>query len=133
MNLQKLQFENDFDFKISVDDELEEDDYQIHSMLIQPFIENAIIHGLLPLRSRAAFISVDFNMLEGTKVKVTVTDNGIGRKASEVLKKDKKHKSLAMTVTQERLAHLSSYDKEYYFRIKDLDEGTVVELIIPLA
>jgi ligand-binding sensor domain-containing protein/two-component sensor histidine kinase len=133
LNLQKLQFENDFDFKISVDDELEEDDYQIHSMLIQPFIENAIIHGLLPLRSRAAFISVDFNMLEGTKVKVTVTDNGIGRKASEVLKKDKKHKSLAMTVTQERLAHLSSYDKEYYFRIKDLDEGTVVELIIPLA
>lgn len=133
LNLQKLQFENDFSFDIKVDKELDEDDYQIHSMLIQPFVENAIIHGLLPLKDRLPHLSIEFKVLEETKIKIRVKDNGVGRKASNQAKKDKKHKSLAMTVTQERLKHLSTYEKEYYFRIEDLDDGTLVELIIPLV
>lgn len=124
LNLQKLQFEGELNFNINIDKQLEEDDYQIHSMLIQPFVENAIIHGLLPLKDRVPQLNIDFKMLSERKVKVNVKDNGIGRKASDSNNKDKKHKSLTMTLTPERLKHLSSFNKEYYFCFQDLDDGT---------
>lgn len=98
-----------FEYMISVDPEVEKDYIKIPPMLLQPFVENAIKHGLKHIDNRRGLISVHFAEKEGF-LECTVTDNGIGRKRSEELNKTSKetyHQSTALIVTQERLELLN--------------------------
>jgi ligand-binding sensor domain-containing protein len=94
-----------FDYKITIDENIEKDYVKIPPMLLQPFVENAIKHGFKFEEGKRGLIEVAFkeknNILE-----CSVTDNGIGRKkAGELIKTSKEtyHKSTALIVTQERL------------------------------
>lgn len=132
---------NRFDYTITVGDTLEKDYVQLPPMILQPFIENAIKHGLKHGDEKKGSIAVSFVEKENV-LECTVTDNGIGRaKAAELNKASKEtyHKSTALLVTQERLAQLKGNRQLQTLEIIDLyDEegkgsGTKVIVRIPLS
>ena len=94
-----------FDYRITVDAGLEKDYIKIPPMLLQPFIENAIKHGLKYIHQKRGMIEVTFSE-KNNLLECTVTDNGIGRTKAEEMNQNSKetyHKSTALLVTQERL------------------------------
>ncbi|MCO4806545.1 MAG: histidine kinase [Flavobacteriales bacterium] len=123
---------NRFEFSVNIQGQLDVEDVQIPPMLIQPFVENAVIHGVSQLKSNG-LIGVSFQQ-EGDYLVCEIRDNGIGRKAAEGMKSQEgqKHKSTALIITQERLDKLN--DIEDGIRFIDLyDEakepaGTLVVL-----
>lgn len=134
LNIQKLRFEDRFEFSVKVDQQLYDEEAVIPPMITQPFIENAIEHGRLHLKEDG-FINVHFykkdNMLQ-----ITVQDNGIGRKGAELNKKSKEHKSMAMKITKERIDNLNKkYRSDGFLQIEDYNKtdetGTDVLISIP--
>jgi len=103
LELQKVRFPEKFDYHIHVDDHLNQENIFVPPMLAQPFIENAIEHGIKHLETKG-HISVSITR-NGNGLSYAIEDNGIGReKANELRQKfDKDHKSLATTITQERI------------------------------
>lgn len=129
-----------FDYKIVVDPLLEKDFIQLPPMILQPFIENAIKHGLKSVEGKKGHIEVGFRELNGL-LECSVTDNGIGRvKAAEfnTLSKETYHTSTALLVTEERLDLLKEDKTFKTLEIFDLyDEngvaaGTKVLVRVPL-
>ncbi|MBW6492527.1 MAG: histidine kinase [Lentimicrobium sp.] len=105
--LQKVRFSDQFDYELVVDDSLDPESTFIPPMLAQPFIENAIEHGVRNLGSKG---KVDVRFIRGDdKISLEIEDNGIGREmALEFLKqRDKTHKSMATAITRERIAILN--------------------------
>lgn len=94
-----------FDYKITLEESLEKDYVKIPPMLLQPFVENAIKHGLKYVDGKRGLIEVSFRE-KNSVLECAVTDNGIGRKKAEEMVKTSKetyHRSTALAVTQERL------------------------------
>lgn len=134
LNIQKLRFEERFEFKIEVDETLYEEEAVIPPMITQPFIENAIEHGRLHLKEDG-FIHIHF-FRHGDMLRITVEDNGIGRKGAEMNKKSKEHKSMAMKITKDRIDNLNKkYRSDGFLMIEDYDKkqqsGTKVLISIP--
>ena len=139
MELEQLRFDHKFDFEIAIDDNIDPEFTYIPPMLIQPFIENAIIHGL-SLKENGGLLKLGFE-LNGELMHCFVEDNGVGRELSASLKSESgksKHRSLGMQVTKERLEILNEKTKEkVFFEITDLKDeegkpaGTRVDLKIP--
>jgi tetratricopeptide (TPR) repeat protein len=138
MELERIRFKENFDFKIVTDDDLDPAALFIPPMLIQPFIENAMKHGLRNKEGKG-LLEIAFKP-SGKLILCTVKDNGIGReKAMELNKaKDPAHKSVGMEVTSERLAVLrQEFGEDISVVINDLKNqdgtpaGTEVELKIP--
>lgn len=130
-----------FDYTIEVDNSIEKDYVKIPPMLLQPFVENAIKHGLKFVEGKRGFITVHFSERNGI-LECSVTDNGIGRKkAEEMIKtgKESYHKSTALIVTQERLDIFKEAADVRSLEIIDLyDEkgnatGTKVIVRIPIV
>jgi len=112
LELQKVRFSDKFDFLIDVNEKLDLENTFIPPMLAQPFIENAIEHGIKQKQTKG-FISIRFNSLN-KKIILEIEDDGIGRlKAQEnLLKRDKEHKSLATILTRERIEVLNKRMKK---------------------
>ncbi len=130
-----------FDYKITVDEKIEKDYVKIPPMLLQPFIENAIKHGLKYIEGKRGLIEVDFSE-KNNLLECSVTDNGIGRIKAEELNKNSKetyHKSTALIVTQERLDLLKEDKNIRSLEILDLYDkdnnasGTKVIIRIPIG
>lgn len=102
LELEQMRFEN-ISYEISVDDALDLDDIQLPAMMLQPFVENSIIHGLLPLEnSRPGLIQVSFNKTP-LGVQIIIEDNGIGLKESLSKKTENgDHTSHGMEITSSR-------------------------------
>jgi tetratricopeptide (TPR) repeat protein len=136
LSLEQLRFENRFTFNIQVNNSIEEDFISIPPMLLQPFVENAILHGFHNRTNGK--ININF-MEKEDYIICEIDDNGVGRKDSEEKQTQKNHKSLATIITQERLDTLShELKKEAWFSIEDkIDSntheslGTKVTLQIP--
>jgi len=138
LKLQALRFDDKFAFEIETDAEMEPDEMLIPPMLIQPFVENAIEHGLRPLE-KGGMVKISFSLLEDY-INVVVEDNGVGREKARELREQNRpgHKSMAMKITKERLSLLNKKTKRNIsVQITDLyDEigkpcGTRVILTIP--
>ena len=135
LNLEQMANNNNFDWEVNVDSKVE-DDIRIPTMIIQPFVENAIIHGVKSLKDRRGNIQLNFQM-DGTKILCSVVDNGIGMKAAE-FKKSSSHKSIALEVAKERLSTKMSVSRENPIIYKDLTDenktvkGTEVLITIPI-
>jgi tetratricopeptide (TPR) repeat protein len=134
LNIQKLRFEDRFNFKIDVDEILYEEEAVIPPMITQPFIENAIEHGRLHLKEDG-FINIHFFKFENM-LHITVEDNGVGRKGAEQNKKSKEHKSMAMKITKDRIDNLNKkYRSNGYLIVEDFNKveetGTKVLISIP--
>jgi len=102
LELEQLRFNRMFEFSITKHPDIE-DDMAIPPLLLQPFVENAIIHGIVPKKEKGN-IYVNFG-LEGDKLVCTVTDDGIGINRSRKLKENSVtvHKSMALEITRKRL------------------------------
>jgi ligand-binding sensor domain-containing protein len=143
LGFEKLRFKEKFEVKLEVDERLETTFIKIPAMLIQPFIENAINHGLLHKENNGVLLVKFEEILIDSKtfLKCTIEDNGIGRDASKRLNdwKEKSHNSMATSVSSERIELLNSLmdDMEFSLSIIDLKEGEIalgtrVELLISI-
>jgi ligand-binding sensor domain-containing protein/two-component sensor histidine kinase len=140
LELEALRFQNKFSFNIDVDEDIDPGYTEIPSMLIQPYIENAILHGLVNKEGNG-HISINIKA-DGDNENVlicTIEDDGIGReKAMEINKKKVfkyKNKSMGMSVTNDRLTILNQYqNKNIAVGITDLHDptGTRVQISIPV-
>jgi ligand-binding sensor domain-containing protein len=137
LDLEKLRFDNKFDYSISLDEAIDTEFIEIPPMVIQPYIENAIIHGILHKPSRGK-INIDFRINE-KYVLCTITDNGIGREKASMLREEAgiKRRSSGMYITQARLEMLNQEKAEdFSVKVTDLKNkngtpaGTRVELHI---
>ena len=139
LDLEQARFSNKFNYEINVDDDVEEDLISVPPMLIQPFVENAIIHGLMH-KPEGGQIIIDITDNGNHTLTCIITDNGVGRKAAAELEKNnnKTHKSVGMQLTRRRLQELNSNAQiELSCIITDLTDdqgnatGTQVTIIIP--
>ena len=128
LSIEQMTRSNSFDYKINVDDILIEDDIKIPPMLLQPFIENAIIHGVSSIKEGLIIINIKD---KETYLLCTISDNGIGREAASK-KKASSHKSVAISLANERLQKLSKSNNQDMIQYKDLPQGTEVNIKIPV-
>ncbi len=122
ISLEMLRFEEKFDFKLIIDPELEIDYIKIPSLLIQPYVENAILHGIYNKKEKGC-LTIKIKE-KGDVIYFTIEDDGIGRKAAMELN-DKNfpgHKSLGLKLTEERL-RLINENRKITFYIEDLQEN----------
>jgi len=121
LGMEVLRFKNAFDYQIAIEEGLDTDDIHIPPLLLQPFVENAIWHGLMHKEERGLlYIGMH---AEGENLICTIRDNGIGRKRAALLKSKsvEKHKSMGLQITAERMAILTcGGEAGHFFRIEDL-------------
>lgn len=139
LELEKMRFEETFDFTIDVGPEIETDLMKIPSMLIQPYVENAVKHGLFHKHGDKR-LKVKFH-LAGNVLEVHIEDNGIGRDAARHLveRKRNRHKSFATQANQRRLELLNA-GRDQAIAVQFIDKkddhghalGTTVVLRVPL-
>lgn len=135
LEFERLRFDGGFDFDLQIDGQ-EVLDCQIPPMIIQPFVENAIWHGLMPRMDDKGYIMVSFKKTPGM-LSVIVQDNGIGREKAKVnnTKKSLKEGSVGLQITKDRLRGLTlRTNRMNDFEIIDLYDdnqkaiGTLVKL-----
>lgn len=138
LELEQLRFNQKFDFKINKDSEIE-DDTAIPSLLLQPYVENAIIHGVAPKEGRG-FIKIDFTQKDEQLICV-IEDDGVGIETSRELKKNSVniHQSMALDISKKRLKTLEELEnKKVNLKIEELKDennnsrGTRITLELPL-
>lgn len=140
LELEALRFNNKFRHEIVVDKRINPLSIQIPSMIIQPYVENAIWHGIMHKFGEGR-IEIRFT-IEETELRCTITDNGIGRAESARIKSGnpmRLHKSLGMNITKERLEIINQMNNTQLKLVisdilneKNEVEGTIVKLNIPL-
>ncbi len=130
LSLQQLRFDNKFDFNINVDPTIDQEQTVLPPMLLQPFVENAVEHGVKSLGgNKQGKIDVDFTKQHGV-LKIAVKDNGRGIKAT--LNKNKQHISHATNITKERVANINKL-KEYEVELNIAsveEQGTEVTMLV---
>ena len=143
LELESLRFKQKINHSIHIDQDVDWEFIEIPPMIIQPLIENAILHGLInkPAGGHVS-LAISYQNPDQAFIKIVVEDNGIGRRAAVVLKKetDNDRQSYALQIVKERLEmlHKDSVYKENYFETEDLYNpdnsvaGTRVILILPL-
>jgi tetratricopeptide (TPR) repeat protein len=123
--LQKMRYGNKFTYTLQVNGIAETDELNVPPMLVQPFIENAIEHGIVP-KEGTGHIDVNYK-LSGSTLLISVSDDGIGRKKAGENQARNNKNSLATTITQERMANINRYQKnKVSMKIMDLESGTEV-------
>lgn len=124
--LQGHRLEQKIDLEFNIDSEIDQNGVFLPCMMLQPIVENSIVHGIIPKKEKGK-ITIDL-VQEDEMLKVCVTDNGIGRKAAaKQREKYAKHKSFATQIMRDRIDIINYYnDKKLKFRIEDLynDDGT---------
>jgi sensor histidine kinase YesM len=139
MNIENIRFDNQIDFQVDIDPDINQQTVRIPSLILQPFLENAIWHGLATKEGEKK-IRLEVKQTENAFIIITIRDNGIGREASDKLQKDKmlKRKSMGIPITRERLASFSRvFRNTFNLSFEDLYrddgsvEGTQVILKIP--
>ncbi|MEZ5048266.1 MAG: histidine kinase [Saprospiraceae bacterium] len=117
--LEHVRFEDKFDIVFEIDENLDTD-FQIPPMIIQPYIENAINHGLFHLMDKKGLLKVSFIQKDDDTLVCKIEDNGIGREASKNFKKEK-HKSRGMQIVEDRIFMTKqSHNLNIDIQVKDL-------------
>ena len=138
VQLESIRFDNHFDYAVNIDENTSTGSIMIPPMLLQPFIENAIWHGLMQKRTKGT-ITVDISKENEKFLHISITDDGIGReKAAEMKSKSATHRSHGLKVTSERIDMMNKLNSTgAQVHIVDLKDeqgnalGTKVELVIP--
>ena len=135
LSIEKITRENTFEFKISVAEDIDVEEEGIPPMLIQPFLENSIIHGIAS-KEKVGLVEVKFSVNQSALI-VEVVDNGIGRDAAKRLNSqiDQQHKSVALEVIQTRLENLGNDAVYAGYTMEDIlkdgaVKGTKVSLVV---
>lgn len=140
MHIENIRFSNKIDFTVDVDGDVDVNQVKIPSLILQPFLENALWHGLSSKKGIKK-IHLHISKQDEEFIIIRITDNGIGRAASEKIKEAKvlKRKSLGIDITKERLKNFSKdYLNSFKVEFIDLKDegkkalGTEVILTIPI-
>ena len=138
-NIENIRFNNEIKIEVIIAPEIPIDTIRVPALMLQPFIENAIWHGLSSKKvNKSLWIRVLQN--NNKTISVEIEDNGIGRKKAASLNKNKLHKkdSVGIKITEERLAKFTNTKgSTYKLVIEDLftdnlATGTLVTIKIPL-
>ena len=138
LKLEQLRFSEAFDHSISLSSDIEPGELFLPPMILQPFVENALWHGLATKKDERT-LNIRFENKED-ELHCSIEDNGIGREQSRLLAKNKssKHKSLGMGITQDRIAILNKLEhSNIRLHIEDKKDsigsplGTTIHLFIP--
>lgn len=137
ISLEKLRFDDKFEYCLSVDKDIVPEKISIPSMLIQPFVENAINHGLMH-KIQKGKLDVQFSIIGKSHLNCVIDDDGIGIEKSSLIsaQRNKKHISRGMQIIEERVKTYNFID-EQDIKISIIDKqppqsGTRVEIIIPI-
>ncbi len=138
LKLEHFRFRDQFEYTFNNQIEEDKTDIQIPPMLIQPFIENAVWHGLR-YKEEKGVLNVAIKE-EGANIIISIDDNGIGRTKSKALKTEnqKKYKSTGLNNIAKRIALINEiYKKNYQIEVSNLNEeeeetGTAVRIKIPI-
>lgn len=140
LQLEALRFEEQFTYSVTKEENINDGYIQMPAMIIQPYVENAVKHGLLHKQGEKR-LNIHFNLVNEHTLCCTVSDNGIGRKRSNEINemRQKKYSSFATSATQKRL-ELLNYRKKELISVSYLDlqdnagqaSGTVVTINIPV-
>lgn len=123
--LEHFRFKDKFDYNISVDENINLEEFMIPPMLLQPYIENAVWHGLRYKKEHGR-LDISFKKTSNTSIKITIEDNGIGRKRSKTLKtqNQQKQNSKGMGNIKKRVAILNEmYKDKVAVFVEDLQMG----------
>ena len=141
LDLEKMRFGDKFIYKINVDEAIPQDFTFIPNMILQPFVENSIRHGILYKNGEQGLIEINFVQTADTLI-CTIQDNGIGRKRSGEIKTDQhiEYHSKGIELTLNRLELLSGdHEEKVTTIISDVNEddkeypGTLVKFLFPLS
>ena len=130
LDLQKLRYNNKFDYEIAIDDNLERDELKVLGMLLQPFIENSVEHGFKNIDYKG-LLKINFSK-EQNALKIELRDNGVG------FNTDSQHKEYPSRATQIIKDRLKLLNKKHgnnagYKLVKNPDgKGILVEVTLPL-
>lgn len=140
VELEQLRVDHNFVFNLNIDPSLDIENIEIPTMLLQPYVENAIHHGLWP-KGKDGILNLTF-VPNGKNLIIEIEDNGIGRTRSFEMKNNlsEKRKSIGMSNTEERMK-IINYIKNTNITVKYIDktnesnepEGTLVYISIPLT
>ena len=100
LSFYNVTFNSKFEYEIEIDEELDYD-IGLPPMLIQPHVENAILHGLKPKEGNG-YLHISFK-LDGEMLCCTIEDDGIGREAAKKLPNRKAHRSMATKINKDRI------------------------------
>jgi len=140
VEMESLRFADKFTYKIDVHESVKADTLQLPPLIIQPYVENAIWHGLLHKESGGKLL-ISVTTTNDNMLTCTIEDNGIGRKKAQLLKSKTAttNKSLGMKLTQERINMLNKHASlNASIRIIELENelgeatGTRVTITIPI-
>jgi tetratricopeptide (TPR) repeat protein len=138
VELEQLRFNNKFEFNLNVNANAYE--VPVPAMLIQPYVENAIWHGLMNLEgSQKGILSIEITQDEGV-LKIVIEDNGIGREKAKQYKREDRHRSVGMALTEKRLVMMNKMQEYENAKVTVIDlkgerggaSGTRVEIYLPL-
>jgi len=140
IDIENIRFNNEIEATFSIDETLSLNTIKIPSLILQPFVENAIWHGL-SLKKEQKKLHISIRKKGKTHLEIRIKDNGIGRERSSLIKQKKLYKkeSIGINLTKERLSNFEKdYAHNYSLKFEDqYDEhkkasGTTVVLDIPL-
>lgn len=139
LNIENIRFSEGITYAINLEDNIDPEQVKIPSLVLQPFLENAIWHGLSSKEGEKN-LWVNVSRKDDIHIIISIVDNGVGRAASEKIKENRviKRKSVGIDITKERLANFAK-DYQYGFSIEIIDlfdddgmpKGTKVVLEIP--
>ncbi len=125
LDLEKLRHKDSFQYSITVDPSIRQASTFIDPLLIQPFVENAIKHGVSDLNEGKIDIKLEQS---GNFIKANITDNGLGINKDKV---SSSHQSLGMNITNKRLKYINNYDGDgYTIKTNTEGSGTIISITI---
>ena len=139
VSLEQMRFDEDFSFQMQTDAEIDLSTVRVPPLLLQPFLENSIIHGLGPKERGEKWIKVIISPAKVGMIECRIVDNGVGRAAAGKFRpNDGNHKPMAIELTSKRLLHIDpGLQVDNPISIVDLKDeadkptGTEVKLLIP--
>jgi LytS/YehU family sensor histidine kinase len=139
LDLEKMRLPNKFEYRIDMDDSIEAEEVYIPSMIVQPFAENAIWHGITPLEGKG-IVTIIFHKASASSLSIIIEDNGVGMQKSAIYSsKGQNHLRLSLELTRKRLELLGKkFNVTTSVRFSEPfpdseNPGTKVELIVPFT
>ena len=144
IEIENFRFNDKFDYKIQVSDIIDAEFVELPPLILQPYVENAIWHGLMHKKDERGMLLIDVKMIEDDSIIFTIEDNGIGRKAAGEMKSNTarkaQFKSIGMELTQDRVAMTNQfYGTKASIEVEDLTKkngeaaGTRVVVRLPIT
>ena len=131
VELEALRFDHSFTYQFEIDENLDIDAHEVPMLLVQPYIENAIIHGLMPKEGNKE-LKVSFTD-KGDNIECVIDDNGVGLTQTEARKSNRI--SRGMSITERRIQALKQHSTQQLVKIENLSDGnrsgTRVTILIP--